>query len=264
MSKKQIEIVYQDDNVVVIHKPSGICVTKDRSGKADIIDLLKNQFGGNEKLLLVHRLDKPTSGVMILAKNTETQSRLSGDFERRFVKKTYLAIIDGFVEEPSGQIALPLAHSKKNPELMVVSSKRGKEAITKWKLLADFGGLALLAVQPITGRTHQIRVHMKNANLPLAIDPLYGSIRPLMLSEFKPNYRLSRDRTEIPLIERLTLHAYQIELNLSKDQPKCFIAKLDKKFAATIKMLTKHNPQGPAAFPNPDDFTNIINTAKLD
>lgn len=263
MARKQIEIVYQDDNVIVINKPSGVSVTKDRNGKTELVELLSEQLYGAERLLLIHRLDKPTSGVMILAKNTETQSRLSGDFENRLIRKTYLAIVDGFVDEPSGQIALPLAHSKKNPELMVVSDKRGKESVTKWKLLADFGSLALLAVQPITERAHQIRVHMKNANLPLAIDPLYGSIRPLMLSDFKANYRLGKDREENPLIDRLTLHAYQLELNFSKDRPECFIAKPDKKFSATIKMLTKHNPKGLAAFLNPDDFASIINGCKL-
>ena len=225
---------------------------------------MNKQLGTAEKLLLVHRLDKLTSGVMIIARNTETQSRLSRDFENRLVKKTYLALVEGFVEDPAGQIDLPLAHSKKNPELMVVSSKRGKESVTNWKLLADFGSFALLAVQPVTGRTHQIRVHLKNVGLPLAIDPLYASTSPLMLSEFKPGYKLSRDRTEIPLIERLTLHAYQLELNLSEAGPDCFVAKLDKKFAAAIKMLTKYNPKGPSAFPNPDDFDNIIQGRPLD
>lgn len=258
MKNDQIEIIYQTSNVIVINKPFGISVTKDRSGRSDIIELLSKQLDAAEKLLIVHRLDKPTSGVMIIAKNTETQRQLSGDFEKRLVKKTYLALVEGFVEAPAGQIDLPLAHSKKNHELMVVSSKRGKESVTNWKLLADFGSFALLAVQPVTGRTHQIRVHLKNAGLPLAIDPLYGSTRPLMLSEFKPGYRLGRDRTETPLIERLTLHAYQLEVNLSEGGPDCFIAGLDKKFAAVIKMLAKYNPKGPDAFVNPDDFDNII------
>ena len=102
MARKQIEIVYQDDNVIVINKPSGVSVTKDRNGKTELVELLSEQLYGAERLLLIHRLDKPTSGVMILAKNTETQSRLSGDFENRLIRKTYLAIVDGFVDEPSG------------------------------------------------------------------------------------------------------------------------------------------------------------------
>ena len=265
MAKKEIEIIHQDPDILVINKPCGISVTKDRSGPDSITDILSRQLnlGADEKLLLVHRLDKFTSGVMALAKNKETQSRLSSDFEKRLVHKTYLAIVSGFVEEHCGQIDLLIAHCKSKPEIMVVSTKRGKEAVTNWRLLADFGSLALLAVQPITGRTHQIRVHMKNASMPLAIDPLYGGTGPIMLSEFKPKYRLGRDRTESPLIDRLTLHAYQLELNLSSDKPKCFVAELDKKFAAAVKMLTKHNPKGPAAFLNPEDFDNIINARQI-
>ena len=265
MAKKKIEIIYQDADILVINKPSGISVTKDRSGSDSITDILARQLdmSADEKLLLVHRLDKFTSGVMVQAKNTETQSRLSGDFARRLVHKTYLAIVSGFVEEHSGQIDLPIAHCKSMPQIMVVSTKRGKDAVTNWRLLADFGSLALLAVQPVTGRTHQIRVHMKNTSMPLAIDPLYGGTAPVMLSEFKPNYRLRRDRTESPLIDRLTLHAYQLELNLSSAEPKYFVAALDKKFAAAVKMLTKHNPKGPAAFLNSEDFDNIINARQL-
>ena len=265
MAKKQIEIIYQDSDILVINKPCGISVTKDRSEHDDIIDILSKQLNLNadEKLLLVHRLDKFTSGVMALAKNTETQTRLSGDFAKRLVHKTYLAIVSGFVEEHSGQIDLPIAHCKNRPEIMVVSDKKGKDAVTNWRLLADFGSLALLAVQPVTGRTHQIRVHLKNASMPLVIDPLYGGTNPIMLSEFKPKYRLGRDRIESPLIDRLTLHAYQLELNLSSAKPECFVAALDKKFAAAVKMLTKHNPKGPAAFLNPEDFDNIINARQI-
>jgi len=150
-----------------------------------------------------------------------------------------------------------------------------------------------LAVQPLTGRTHQVRVHLPSVGLPLLIDPLYGNPKPFFLSDFKADYRLGRGQTEKPLIERLTLHAYQLELpplchseqseeshlsSHSEAQPKnlnhesqatsdesrnCFIASLDKKFAATIKMLTKHNPKGPDAFTNPDDFAKIMNAQKL-
>jgi len=123
-------------------------------------------------------------------------------------------------------------------------------------LLLSFGAVIL---RKKAGRTHQIRVHLPHIGLPLVIDPLYGSTRPLYLSYFKPDYRLAKDQIEKPLIERLTLHAYQIQLTERQDScPVCFVAGLDKKFAATIKMLTKHNPKGLDAFFNPDDFTKIV------
>jgi len=221
---------------------------------------------------------------MILAKNIEAQTRFTGYFKSRHVKKTYLALVTGVVPGRQGRIDAPLAQRDKKAGLMCIGRKKGKEAVTNWKLLADFGAVALLAVSPITGRTHQIRVHLPYIGLPLAIDPLYGSSRSLFLSDFKTDYRLARDQTEKPLIERLTLHAYQLSFRVetpfllsqestgaesrnlianSFNGPEMFIAGLDKKFTATIKMLTKHNPKGADAFVSPDDFSRLINTRKL-
>jgi len=295
MAKAIIEIIYQDDDIIIINKPSGVSVTADRSSQAQLVDILSEQLGPRicSELRLVHRLDKHTSGVMILAKNAETQSTFSSYFEKKLIKKTYLALVTGVVRGAEGTIDMPLAHSRKKPGLMCVARKKGKEAITKWKLLADFGAVALLAVNPITGRTHQIRVHLPSIRLALLIDPLYGNSKPFLLSDFKTDYRLGRGQTEKPLIERLTLHAYELELpplchseqseeshlsSHSEAKPKNlnhesqatsdesrnrFIAGLDKKFAAAIKMLTKHNPEGLDAFVNRDDFSKIMNTQKL-
>ena len=201
---------------------------------------------------------------MILAKNIEAQTRFTSYFRSRLVKKTYLALVTGVIPGQQGRIDAPLTQRNKKAGLMCIAHKKGKEAITIWKLLADFGAVALLAVMPITGRTHQIRVHLPHIGLPLAIDPFYGSSRPLYLSDFKQDYHLAKDQTEKPLIERLTLHAYQIQL-LKPEQnlPDCFIAGLDQKFTATLKMLTKYNPNGLNAFAKPDDFSRIVNTQKL-
>ena len=264
-ARQEIDIIYQDDDVLVVNKPSGVSVTKDRSGSAKLTDILGEQLGeeGSE-LRLVHRLDKATSGVMILAKNIDAQTRFTNYFRNRLVKKTYLVLVTGVVSGLQGRIDSPIAPNPKKPSLMCIGRKKGKEAVTIWRLLADFGGVALLAVSPITGRTHQIRVHLPHIGLPLAIDPYYGSRRPLFLSDFKADYRLAQDQREKPLIERLTLHSYQIQfLNREKDYPEIFIAGLDKKFTATIKMLNKHNPKGPNAFLNPDDFCRIVSSQRL-
>ena len=266
MSKTKIEVIYQDHDILVVNKPAGVSVTKDRTGAAELADILADELGPDvsSKVRLVHRLDKDTSGVMILAKNKETQLLFCGLFEKKLVKKTYLALVTGAISAQKGTISAPLAHSRKNPALMCIAAKKGKEAVTDWELLADFGIAALLAVYPLTGRTHQIRVHLPSIGLPLLIDPLYGNSKPFFLSDFKTNYRLGKGKTENPLIERLTLHAYQIQLTrLKPSLPDCFVAGLDKRFTACLKMLTKHNPRGPDAFIKPDNFSKIINTQRL-
>jgi len=266
MLKAKIGIIYQDDDILVVNKPAGVSVTKDRTGAAEFADILAGQLGAqiSSGLRLVHRLDKDTSGIMILARNKDAQSLFCSLFEKKLVKKTYLALVTGAISAQRGTISAALARNRKNPVLMCIAAKKGKEAVTDWELLADFGTVTLLAVYPLTGRTHQIRVHLPSIGLALAIDPLYGSSRPLFLSDFKTNYRLAKGQAEKPLMERLTLHAYQIQLTrLKPSLPDCFVAGLDKRFTACLKMLTKHNPRGPDAFIKPDNFSKIMNTQRL-
>jgi RluA family pseudouridine synthase len=263
MPKSEIEIIHEDSDIIVINKPPGVSVTSDRSGQQDILPMLARQLQSEQDLRLVHRHDKFTSGVMLVAKTPQAQSRYASWFEKRLIKSTYLALVSGVVTRETATIRTPIAHSRKNPRIMVMDPKRGKPAITHYRLLADFQLYALLAVQPETVRTHQIRVHMASRHFPLAIDPLYGDTRPIMLSEIKPQYVTKKPKKETPLIDRLTLHAYQLEVPTDDGPPAVYVAKLEKKFAAAIKMLAKHNPNGIEAFTDPDDFTKILNSQQL-
>lgn len=247
MRKKETEIVYEDQELLVINKPAGVSVTGDRAGDDDIVTILRKQLVGEGEIRLVHRLDKYVSGVMILAKSRAMQSELSGYFARRLVKKKYLALSSGYVSEREGKIDVPIARSRKDGRIMCVDRRRGKEAVTRWRLLADFGGIVFLEVEPVTGRTHQIRVHLAHAQMPLAIDPLYGSSKALMLSDFKVDYRAKPGREESSLIDRLTLHAYELEIPVGGERV-IYRVKPERKFAAAIKMLGKHGPMGGKAF----------------
>ena len=232
MAKAKVEIIYSDDDIVVVNKPSGVSVTKDRSGKEQLLDVLSRQMSADEvdSLRLIHRLDKATSGCLMLARTPQAQSKYSSCFEKQLIRKTYLALVTGFPIRKSGNINARIIKDSKRPGQMHLTRKHGKGASTKWQVLADFNGVCLLAVWPLTGRTHQIRVHLPSVGLPLAIDPLYGNKRPIYLSDFKQDYRLGKGQKEKPLMERLTLHAYQLELKEPQaEKPDCFVAPLDKK-----------------------------------
>ena len=268
MRKDIFPILFENSDIVIINKPTGVSVTADRTGAADVLQLLSAQLQPDQPLRLVHRLDKETSGVMLLAKHRDAQSRYSRFFAKRIAKKLYLAIVKGPVNAVSGSIKDPIARSRRNPRAMHVHPRLGKPAHTLWRRLADFGGPTLLAAQPITGRTHQIRLHFAHRGMPLVIDPMYSQTEPLMLSAYKRDYRPKPGRTESPLLERLTLHAYQLAVPLGPDEQavwQTFVAVPDKPFLAAVKMLAKHT--GPSihvsAFDEPTDLDRIVNAQPL-
>jgi RluA family pseudouridine synthase len=258
MAKQKIQIIHCDDDMLVINKPDGFSTSKDHKDKKDLLVALAEQLNVEATTLLpVHKLDKDTSGVYILARNVETQKKLIECFAKEDTRRTFLALTRGHAPADHGTIEKPIGPAKGVFDKMQIGGSHSKLAVTDWRLLADFSGVSLLAIQPKDDRTHQIRVHLVSCRTPLAIDPLYGGNRPLMLSEFKAGYRLGKKQEEKPLIDRLTLHAYQLQFTL-EGKEFSFIAPMEKKFAVTIKMLAKHNPNGPEAFTNPDTLTTLL------
>ena len=175
-----LEILYQDTDLAVVVKPRGM-VTHPAAGHAEgtLVNALMHHLdslggiGGELRPGIVHRLDKDTSGLMIVAKNDESQLALSRMLAERKIEKHYRALVEGTMRETQGRIELPIGRSKKDRKKMAVDPE-GREAVTEWKTLGEGRGCTLLDVHILTGRTHQIRVHMKSISHPVCGDPLYG------------------------------------------------------------------------------------------
>ena len=163
-------IIYEDENLIAINKPSGLA-TQGGSG----IEISVDDFAREKKWQLVHRLDKDTSGILLLAKNNESADLLNEGFKNKTIEKTYLALVCGIPTKTIGVISIPL---RKKPlgknEKVLPDFEEGKEAITKFRLLKSFSDHALLELKPLTGRTHQLRVHCKEIGHPVVNDVKYG------------------------------------------------------------------------------------------
>ena len=176
-----LEILFEDEDLAVVVKPRGM-VVHPAAGHEDgtlVNALLGNLdelsgIGGEKRPGIVHRLDKDTSGVMMVAKNDETQTELSRMLKDREIEKHYLALVEGVMKEPEGTVDAPIGRSKKDRKKMAVDPE-GRPAVTEWKVIAEGRGCTLLDVHILTGRTHQIRVHMRSIHHPVCGDPLYGS-----------------------------------------------------------------------------------------
>jgi tRNA pseudouridine32 synthase/23S rRNA pseudouridine746 synthase len=172
-----LTIIYEDAESLVIDKPAGLAVDHPRAGgdslEARLDDL---RFGFARPPVAVHRLDRDTSGCLLLARNPKALRRFAAAFEERAVIKSYLAIVDGDVA-PEGEIDLPLAKTSSAEQgWRIVPARNGKPARTRWRLLATSGAHRLLLLTPETGRTHQLRVHLASGlDRPIVGDPVYGS-----------------------------------------------------------------------------------------
>jgi len=193
-------------------------------------------------LLVVHRLDKDTSGVLLFAKHTQAQRFLSHQFQNNTIEKQYLALVGGRPDTDTGDIEAPIGRHPTDPLRMAVTKHGGRPARTAWKLEQRYRHFSLLRVFPKTGKTHQIRVHLAHVGLPLAVDPLYGrGGDALWLSRIKRDYRPKRDEQERPLIARLTLHAEQILFSHPNGTRTTLQAPIPKDLRATLNMLGKYD-----------------------
>ncbi len=244
--KQTVRIIYRDEHLIAVDKPPGLRVIPDRwiPSLPNLRDLLSRRLSdssGGERpgLRVVHRIDADTSGLVLFACTAEVHRRLSLAFENREVEKTYLAIVKGRVEPGEGEINLPLAaHPRRKGRVRVHSE--GKPSLTRYKVLEQFQGYALLEVSPQTGRMHQIRVHLQAIGHSLAVDPLYDGAERLGIRSLKFGVSEREDDRERFLLSRLSLHAWRLRFTHPvSGKPLQLEAEPPRDFRALLKALRK-------------------------
>jgi 23S rRNA pseudouridine1911/1915/1917 synthase len=279
----RLPVLYEDASLMVVDKPADLAVEPERWRRdaacltGAVLELARERSGtrgegeGGEgasplefRPRLVHRIDKDTTGALIVAKSLEAERCLRTAFEHGAIGKQYLALVEGEYGLEAGEertIDLPVGPDKRRSGRMRVVPEGGKPARTRVRIEARFRGFTLLRCEPLTGRTHQIRVHLAELGFPLVVDSLYGRRKALLLSELKRNYRPKRGREERPLLARLTLHALSVEFPMldgllaASDSPtaealagaerRCVAAPIPKDLTLALRQLEKVRPPRP-------------------
>jgi 23S rRNA pseudouridine1911/1915/1917 synthase len=241
--KQAIDFLYEDENMIVVSKPPHLPVIPDRFGtyNYNLRDIVKKYLQKQHRdadVFVVHRIDIDTTGLVLLAKNEQYHKTLNDLFEERKIDKYYLAVIMGHLPVTEGLINKPIL---KTVRKMVVHEK-GKPSKTEYKVLQEFDKYSLVLLKPLTGRTHQLRVHLKSIGCPLAVDPIYGKSDAFYLHQIKDNFHYKKQQIPRPLCARLTLHAYQLKFTESISKKQIDLeAPVPKDFMAVLKSLRKYN-----------------------
>ena len=238
MQKNKLEIIFENDRFVAVNKPPGMLTIPDRHDETipSLYKLLEKKY---LKIYIVHRLDRETSGIILFAKDEATHKYLSGLFEQRNIQKFYLGIVLGSLQNEKGIIDEPIAEHPVNKGMMVIN-KKGKASVTEFEVIEDYSLYSLLKFKIHSGRTHQIRVHMKHIGHPIVCDEIYGNAEPILLSSFKKKYKLSRhDQEERPILNRLALHSHQLKFIDNSGTQHYLKADLPKDMRALVQQLDK-------------------------
>jgi len=243
MCFKNIRIFYEDKDLIVIEKPSGLIVHPGSGQKTPtLVDFLINKYKKNLSNLsgidrpgIVHRLDKDTSGLLLIAKNNKTHKLLQEMFKKREINRLYYAVVWGLLQKNSGSFTMNIGRNPKNRKKFSIFQIGGKSAVTKYKVKRNFSNVAsLIECKLLTGRTHQIRVHLSSSGNSIIGDKKYGKNRSKLIKNVDKciaNHIIS--------FERQALHAYYLS----------FIHPIKKK---TIKIISKL----------PSDFNELISKLK--
>jgi len=227
-------ILFENDDLIVVNKPPFLSSLDDRDGGEINLLRLAKQYVADAQIC--HRLDKETSGAIIIAKNPEAYRFVSMQFEHREVSKIYHAIINGSHQFEDLLVDLPILNlGNKN---VAISKQDGKAAQTYFKSLVFFKHYTLVECKPITGRMHQIRIHLASQRAAIAGDEMYGG-QPVMLSDIKRGYKLGKDQEELPIMKRFALHAKEVSFKINPGTEISVHAPYPKDFATLLKLLDK-------------------------
>lgn len=238
MKISKTAVVYEDDALIVVDKPSGLLSIPDRFD-ADLPNL-KQILRESGDIFTVHRLDKDTSGLIVFAKTEAAHKHLSQQFSTHTARKYYLALVEGTPIPESGEINLPLIENPRKAGRMMTAAK-GLNAQTLYKTVQNFATVSLLDVEITTGRTHQIRVHLQAIGHSVIADPFYGRRTAFFLSSIKgKKFNIGKYQEEQPLLNRTALHAARLQiLHPVSEALLSFEAPMPKDIRAVLAQLEK-------------------------
>jgi RluA family pseudouridine synthase len=224
-------ILWEDNDFLLVNKPPFLSTLEDRHEKNNLLAMAREYV---EDAQVCHRLDKDTSGVLAIAKNPAAYRHMSMQFEHRQINKIYHAIADGIHNFQDQLVDAPIL--KQDDGIVKISRREGKPAQTYFTSLRSYKNHTLLECRPITGRMHQIRIHLSLLGAPIAGDETYGG-KLFYLSTIKRGFNLKKDTDEKPLLRRMALHAYALEFeNLAGNKEKV-IAPYPKDIQALVRQL---------------------------
>ena len=227
-------ILFEDQHYLVINKPPMIATLEDRASDVNILKLVREKY---PEATVGHRLDKETSGVLVVAKDPEAYRNISLQFENHTVVKSYHAVIDGHQEFKEKLVDAPI---EKLSGGTVKIARSGKPSQTVFNSIQFFQKHTLIEARPITGRMHQIRIHLALLKYPICGDDIYGG-SPILLSQIKRGFKISKNEVEEPLMKRFALHAKKIQFSgLSGDSIE-IEAPYPKDFKALLNQLERNN-----------------------
>ncbi|QCR23397.1 RluA family pseudouridine synthase [Pontibacter sp. SGAir0037] len=227
-------IVFESEDYLVVNKPPFLATLEDRTPNTTNLLKLAKQY--DPELQACHRLDKDTSGCLVFAKNPEAYRHLSMQFEHREVYKVYHAVAWGIHKFDDQLVSRAILPSAKGVAKL---TPQGKPAETYFTTLENFSRHTLIECMPVTGRLHQIRVHLASIGAPIVSDELYGG-EHLYLSNLKRGFNLKQNTEELPLIKRFALHSHTIGFKQLNDEPVKVEAPYPKDFAVLVKQLRSH------------------------